>query len=149
MANLSFHKPKEWSKRYILPELAGLVSALAGAHLAFAAGSDILVASFLAAWSENIGYYSIAIYRETKHLAEVRPETTRAARFWLVLRNLTVEFGLAECVDSLFMRPACMFLCFELFSNHSVATICGKLIADVGFYAIAVFGYELRKKYLK
>jgi hypothetical protein len=149
MANISFQKPKEWSKRYILPELASFACALTGAHLAFAAGSNILLASFAAAWAENIGYYSVIIYRETKHISETRPETNRMSRFLLVLRNLAIEFGVAECVDSLFLRPACMFLCFEIFSNHSVATVVGKLLADIGFYTMAVSGYELRKKYLK
>ncbi len=132
-----------------MPEIVGLIFAVAGAHLAFTAGADVLLASFLTSWGENIGFYSVVIYRETKHIAETRPDTTREGRLWIVTRNLTVEFGLAECVDSFFLRPACMFLCFKIFLDYTTATLCGKLMADIGFYAIAVSGYEFAKRYLK
>ena len=145
-----FKKPKEWSKRYFIPELAGIAFALLGTHATYFLDptANLFVVAYAAAWAENFGYYSVIFYRDYKELTKHRPEYSRMRITATVLRNLTIEFGTAETIDSLVLRPACMFLGFELFQNHSVATLVGKLIADIGFYALAVVGYELRKKHL-
>lgn len=143
------HKPKEWSKRYFWPEILGLVSALIGTHVCFLINPeiDLVLVSFVATMSENVGYYSFMIVKELSHAKKNSVNKSFTSRFLLTSRNLIIEFGLAEMLDSFFLRPAFMFLGFTLFSDISLATIFGKVCADVGFYSVAILGYELRKKW--
>jgi hypothetical protein len=145
---LMFHKPKEWSKRYFLPEVAGILSALLGTHFIYLLNSDasIVAAAYSAAWAENIGYYSVIFFRDHRTHRLENGDAGILACIRAVIRNMIIEFGTAEVIDSFLLRPSCMMLGFTLFKDHSIATVFGKLIADIGFYAIAVCGYEFRKK---
>ena len=143
-----FKKPKEWSARYLFPELAAIFSALLGTNLAYVLDPavTIVAVSFVAAWSENIGYYVVVISRDLateRTSGNIRPIclTIRS-----VARNLLIEFGAAECIDSLLLRPSCMYIAMSYIDSPSVATLLGKLTSDVGFYLVAVAGYETRKK---
>ncbi len=60
----------------------------------------------------------------------------------LALRSVTVEFGPAEVVDSLAIRPVALFLGPVLIGNGLLGLIIGKLVADAGFYGCTVVSYE-------
>ena len=64
-------------------------------------------------------------------------------------RNLIIEFGPAELMDVLAVRPFFMYLIPTLMSNFILGSFIGKTIADITFFIPAIVMYELRKKHLK
>jgi hypothetical protein len=128
------HTLRRWMVRYLPAEAAGLVAAFLGASLAHALNGHPAVIAMAAAWAENLGYYAIMIVRELR--AERRVGRT--------LRNLALEFGRAEALDSFAVRPASMYLATTLVPELALAVLLGKLAADVAFYVPAIAAYELR-----
>lgn len=145
---LIFKKPKEWSSRYLIPELAAILTALLGTNLAYVLDPAVTVVavSFIAAWSENIGYYGVILCRDVTAERRANRGKPISVTFLMVSRNLLIEFGAAECIDSLILRPSCMYVAMYHLDSPSLATLLGKLTSDIGFYLIAVTGYEIRKK---
>jgi hypothetical protein len=64
------------------------------------------------------------------------------------VRDLLIEFGPAELVDSLLVRPLFMYLMPSLLHNFTAGILVGKLAADVIFYGLAIGAYELKQQYL-
>lgn len=95
-------------------------------------------------WGENIAYYSFIIFRDFKR----RPRKN-FSEFWKISRNLLIEFGPAEFLDSFFIRPTAMYFFPKLLNNIALGLVAGKLSADFIFYIPTILGYEFRKKYFK
>jgi len=94
----------------------------------------------------SLGYYAAAYgaavrttYREHSHLPRKQRALT-ANR--LALRSIAVEFGPAEVIDSLIVRPLAFYLGPTLFGGMVAGWIFAKLVADVGFYVLAICSYE-------
>ncbi len=129
-----------WLRRYLPSELLALVAAVAGAQLAYVLSANPALAAVVGAWSETITYYATMLAREVRaHPATPLPIT---------VRNLLLEFGAAEALDSLLVRPALMYAATALLANLTLGVIAGKLAADVFFYLPAITAYELRRRYL-
>ena len=128
-----------WLRRYLPPELAGTTAALVAA-LAVArhgAGDAVLAAS----WAEGAGFYALVVARELRlQAARRRP----AAALAVTVREVVAEFGLAEAVDTILLRPLAMYAAAGLLGNLVAGVIAGKLLADVAFYGLAIPAYELR-----
>ena len=60
----------------------------------------------------------------------------------LALRSVAVEFGPAELIDSIAVRPLAFYLGPQLFGNVIAGWIFAKLVSDVAFYACAILSYE-------
>ncbi len=141
----------EWLKRYGLPEAAGITTAYAGYLLTHAATSSLVAASYGGALGENVGYYGVIVTRELHGDALTARRTGQPYRWRGVLatfRNLFVEFGLAEILDSVLLRPLAFGLCTH-YLGAGLGVVVGKLIADVTFYVPAIAFYELRKKWFR
>jgi hypothetical protein len=139
----------EWLKRYGLPEAAGITTAYAGYLLTHAATASLVAASYGGALGENVGYYGVIVTRELHGDAGTARRTGQPYRWRGVLatfRNLFVEFGLAEFLDSILLRPLAFGLCTH-YLGAGLGVVVGKLIADVTFYVPAIAFYELRKKW--
>ena len=65
------------------------------------------------------------------------------------IRNLILEFGVSEVLDSFLVRPFTMYIFPLLIGNLQLGILVGKLAADVIFYIPTIIAYELRKKHLK
>lgn len=124
---------KEWLRRYGPAELLALVGALAGYLLLEVVTGSRSAAVLGAAAGDNLGYYALLVAREIARRHSVRD----------ALRELALEFGLAEALDSTVVRPACTALATALLGPAGV--LAGKLMADVAFYAPVIATYELRK----
>jgi hypothetical protein len=79
----------------------------------------------------------------------VRDLASTRGRVVLVLRDLVLEFGLAEALDTLLVRPALMYAAGRLLSDALLGVFVGKLAADVIFYFPTIAAYELRRKYIR
>jgi hypothetical protein len=58
------------------------------------------------------------------------------------LRSVAIEFGPAEVIDSIAIRPLAYYLGPVMFDNVVVGWIFGKLVSDIGFYVLAIVSYE-------
>lgn len=103
-------------------------------------------------WGENLGFYGTIIIQEII-LSKRKLKTTEQKYLWTAflkdLRNIFIEFGPAEALDSLLIRPATMYLGLNWFKNLQLGILSGKIMADLIFYIPTVIIYELRKKLLK
>jgi hypothetical protein len=139
-------KLREWIRRYLPCEIAGTAGEFGGAAIAYVTTGSLAAAAIVATIGASAGYYSAAytaavrtIYREHAHLGRVpRVLTTNV----LALRSVAVEFGPAEVIDSLLIRPLAFYLGPILFGGMVAGWIFAKLVADVGFYVLAIFSYE-------
>jgi pilus assembly protein TadC len=63
------------------------------------------------------------------------------------LRDLVLEFGPAEALDSLLLRPALMYAGILLAPNLALGVVAGKIAADICFYLPTILSYEwLRRR---
>lgn len=129
-----------WLRRYVPAEVAALLAALLGAQVAWSLTGSAAVAAVAGAWGETAAYYATMLVREL-----------RATRLPLLvqLRELVLEFGVAEALDSLLVRPTLMYAAGQLLADVRLGALAGKLGADVFFYVPTIAAYELRRHQLE
>jgi hypothetical protein len=141
---------REWLRRYLPAELSGTVTALLAAQAAFVASHSLLIAAFAGTIGETIGYYAAITIREVAAHYRLHQHQTGRRRLGLTcvscLRSLIIEFGLAEAIDSAFVRPYFLWASPQLIGQVQLGWLVAKLAADVVFYAIAITGYEFHKR---
>lgn len=143
------HKYKEWVKRYLPAEVLGTITAVIAARMALGMSDNALAAAAAGTLGENVGYYGYIIVRDV--VSSVRRHSANQMRYGLVafakdMRNIIIEFGFAEIVDTFFVRPFWLYTMPRLVGHFELGILLGKLAADVTFYIPAVIGYEFRKK---
>lgn len=144
-------KLKEWIKRYIPAEIFATIGAIAAAGFSFALTKNRILSAYLGTIGENIGYYGFIFIRE--HLKDLNKAKQNKSKhgvkgFLKTTRNLILEFGPAEYLDSLIVRPFCMYFFPIILGNYALGIIIGKIVADIVFYIPTIISYELRKKYI-
>lgn len=127
-----------WLWRYVPSEILGTAVALTVAWWALALGGGAAAAAVAATWAECLAYYSLMLARE---LRRHPPRSPRAAL--ATLRNLLIEFGPAELLDGLLVRPTALYAGMALLPGLAAGVLAGKLVADLIFYVPAVISYEL------
>jgi hypothetical protein len=136
----------EWVRLYLPNEIVGTLGELGGAAVAYVATDSLAVAAVAASVGATVGYYSTAYqsalrgaYREQG----TRPPAMRVlVANLLALRSVLVEFGPAELLDGIFVRPLAFYVGPLVFGNVVAGWIFAKLVADVAFYAVAILSYE-------
>lgn len=145
-------KIKEWLWRYLPAEIfatTGII--LITGTIYFFTGNRIL-AAYTGSIFENLGYYSFISLRELKRDKAKYKNSNKEFGiiiFFKTIRNLAAEFGPSEILDTLIIRPFCIYWLPILISNYIFGVMIGKFIADLIFYTITITFYEKRKKYLK
>lgn len=127
-------KVMEWIARYAPAEIAGIFGTYCGFWLVMALTASLPASGFGAAAGENTGFYGFLFLREWGRTGDSR-HTVRA---------LFMEFGFAELLDSLIVRPGATVLCV-LMLGQGLGVIVGKVAADVVFYVLAISVYERMK----
>lgn len=132
----------DWVRRYGLAELAGTIGSYAGYHAVALGGGGPALSAYGAAMGENLGFYGVVGGRDLAALP--RPRSARAMVG--LLRNLIAEFGAAELIDFLIVRPGATWLAVRAFGPVT-GIVIGKVAADFVFYALAVSAFErLRRR---
>lgn len=142
---------REWLKRYLPAEILSLIATVVCAGLTMQLTGNNLKAALAGTWGGNFSYFSLIIFTDIYKTRKSLVSAGKTYRFPLFLRNLRallVEFGLAELVDSFFIRPALMYYFPIWTGNFSAGIIMAKFAADITFYIPAIIGYELHKKHL-
>ena len=140
-------KLREWLWRYLPLEIAATIFALGGGFAAASFGFNGAVIAYAAAWAENTGFYGTALIRELRRSSggERLSIASAGPRLVPTVRALATEFGPAELLDSFIVRPGCMYLLPLLTGDLALGLICGKVLADVAFFGLAIVAYELGK----
>jgi hypothetical protein len=141
-------RPAEWLRRYGLAEFAGLVLALAAGWVAHTLAAHGAVIAYAATVFENVGFYGTIAGRQVAadRRAAVAAHGAYARRHvGRTVRELLIEFGPAELLDSLILRPLAMGIGVRMLGLE-MGIIAGKVAADVTFYLPVILTYELRRK---
>lgn len=145
-------KVKEWLKRYLPAEIISIIATLISSVLTFKLTQSHLTTALVGTWVGNIGYFGCIlatdIYTTVQGLQSQGKNYTFKT-FLLNARALFVEFGIAELIDSLFIRPALMYYLPIWVNDISLGVIIAKFAADVTFYVPAIIGYEFSKRKLR
>jgi hypothetical protein len=138
-------KVMEWTRRYLPLEIAGWVGELGSAAIAYWLTGSLAVAAVVATVGSSVGYYAPA------YVNAVRWSFRQQQGSWwsrasmanlLAIRSLTVEFGVAEVIDSAVVRPL-LYYATPVLLNHVVwGWIIGGFAADIIFYVFTIFSYE-------
>lgn len=139
----------EWGRRYLPAEIIGTATAMGGAFAAHEITNSLVVSAVVGSISETVGFYSYFAFRDGAKYYHQHRSHPPPKRLFLTglhtIRDMLIEFGPAEAVDSLFFRPLCMYLGPHLLHNFGIGLLVGKITADLLFYAMAACGYELKK----
>jgi ornithine decarboxylase len=138
-------KLREWSARYLPAEIVGTACAVAGAFVAFQLTGERAIAAIAATVAENVGFYTILAGVEWRRQS-AKDDTGAAVTALRTARALSIEFGPAEVLDSVLLRPSSMYLGAVVTGNAASGALLGKLIADALFYAAAITSYEITRR---
>jgi len=142
------NKLKEWFKRYSLAEFIALIIAIIVANLSKFWFGNIILSAFLATWAENIAYYGTIASKDLK--SEINKNEKLSFKAIIkTARNMFIEFGPAEYLDSFLIRPFYLTIFPYLISNYSLAILIGTILANITYYIPTIFSYEMRKKIFK
>lgn len=138
----------DWLRRYGLAELLGIAGALVAVRMARAADLPHAAVGYAGAIGENAGFYCTIVSRQI--LADRQLVIASGGRYgsralWCTMRELLLEFGPAELLDSLVVRPFAMALGVRVL-GPTVGVVAGKLVADLTFYLPVVVTYESRRR---
>jgi hypothetical protein len=132
-------KIREWISRYLPAEIAAIIGAVVGGLLTNFLFNNPFITAFGATWGENVGYYGKFILNDFKQRKPI-------IKFF---RDLLIEFGPGEYLDSFVIRPFTMYFFPKVTGNLALGLFFGKISADVIFYFFTIPGYEFIKKYIK
>jgi hypothetical protein len=144
-------KIREWAWRYLPAEIVSVIITLLSAGITFELTGNYVTTALAGTWGGNIAYFGYILIADSMHTRKARhSEGKRYTKKDLLgnLKELALEFGIAEVIDSFFIRPALMYYLPILLGNLSLGIFIAKIAADVTFYIPAIISYELRKKHL-
>jgi hypothetical protein len=140
------NKLREWIRRYLPCEIMGTVGEFGGAAIAYLATGSLAAAAITATIGASAGYYATAYVSALRWSCRDHDRGPWPARVLmsnlLALRSVAVEFGPAELIDSLAVRPVAFYVGPLMFHNTIAGWIFGKLVSDLAFYLCAIFSYE-------
>ena len=139
-------KIRELARRYLPCEIAGTTCELGGAAIAYATTGSVAAAAVVATVGASGGYYAAAYWTAVRTAYRAQPSSSRLRRGLVAngraLRSIAIEFGPAEVVDSLIIRPLAFYFGPILFGGLAAGWIFAKLVADIGFYVLTILSYE-------
>jgi hypothetical protein len=137
---------REWVRRYLPCEIAGTVGELGGAAVAYLATGSLAAAAITATIGASGGYYAVAYVSALRWSYRGNDDRRWPSRVLVsslfALRSVAVEFGPAELIDSVAVRPVAFYVGPLIFHNTIAGWIFGKLVSDVAFYLLAISSYE-------
>ncbi|MFI7603274.1 hypothetical protein [Actinoplanes sp. NPDC049681] len=129
-------------RRFLPPELAGTAAAL----LAVTAVQRMTESAYPGAWAgsvaEGVGYYGVILWRDTR----ASRGAGRLRAMVAAVPGTLVEFGPAEVLDTLVVRPALLYAGPLLIGHLALGVLAGKLGADLAFYAVVLPCGWLRRR---
>lgn len=141
---------RQWLRRYLPAELLAIVVAAVCATCADAVSNDQLVVVGASIVGSSTGYYGLIVMREmiharrASHARHIR-DTRRAG--YTTVRNLALDFGSAELLDSLLFSPALLYLWIQAVPNLQLAVLLGEVASTSAFYSAVVVAHNVRRAF--
>jgi hypothetical protein len=130
-----------WVTRYLPAEIVGTAAmVIAGLGVTVWTGNAALIA-LAALLGETLGFYAVlavTIYIEQRPLSATRRRALARTGMLLI-----AEFGVAELLDTLLIRPAALVAGVWLFADPLWGLLAGKIVADIAFYVIAAGAFTI------
>lgn len=139
-------KLRSWVVRYGWSEVLGTIAAVGAATSVHTMTRSNVAAAYAGTAAEFVVFYGIIFLRETirgAHQAGGRGAAYGGTEVLRVLHGMMLEFGVAEALDSLVLRPLIMGQGMARLGPRTGALV-GKLAADVVFYGPVLSIYEWR-----
>ncbi len=136
----------------MLAELLSLVATLAVAQLTFYMTQSQITTALMATLWGNVVYFGCILVSDviaTKKECATSNQVYNTKTLLKNIRAMFVEFGVAEVIDSLLVRPALMYYLPILVGDLSLGTFLAKIAADLSFYVPTIIFYEISKKGLR
>ncbi len=136
---------RDWLWRYLPAEVISIAATLLPALVTAGNGGSHMAVALAGTWGGNIGYFGTILLRD---ILKTRKGLRLAGRRYTPvsllknIRNLLIEFGLAELLDSFLIRPALMYWMPQWTGSLGWGLFAAKLLADLTFYLPAIFFYE-------
>ena len=143
------NKINEWLKRYLPAEVISMIFTLVSAELTFHYTQNNIATALIATLIGNTVYFSCILLNDvvsTRKQCLMNGKKYTRLIFYKNIRALFLEFGLAEVIDSLLIRPFLMYYLPILLNSLTWGTFLAKITADVTFYLPTIFLYEVSKK---
>lgn len=138
MKTLFLNSPlQSWAQRYLLAEILSTVCALLAAAGVYALAGHALAAALANTVAGSLSFYAVMLAREQRGGLRDVPRAVGA---------LVLEFGPAEALDTLLVRPSLLYAGMTFGPNPQLGVLLGKLAADVCFYAPAIVSHELLRR---
>jgi hypothetical protein len=139
-------KLREWIRRYLPNELAGWAGQLGGAALTYQLTGSYAAAVVAGTIGASVGYYATAYVNGVRWsyrglVGRSWPMRVLLAN-GLAARSIAVEFGPAEAIDSIVVRPVALYIGPFVLGSTAVGFVVGSIVADIAFYVMAIFSYE-------
>jgi len=131
-----------WLRRYLPAELICTPCALLAGGVTLELTGSSAAAALAATWGENLGFYGMMLGRELSRRGGLHALPAAS-------RDLFVEFGPAEALDSFLLRPAALYVGIAVAPAPVLGFLAGKLVADLGFYAPAIVTHELQRRFVR
>jgi len=126
------------------------LTAILAAMSTYAGTHSLAAAALAASVGETVGFYAVILRATVPPLYRQHRGHGGVRRLWLTGRSAAaeaVDYALAECADTLLVRPGMVYLASTWFASHLAwGFLVGKLVADMGFYGVVIPTYELRKR---
>ncbi len=140
-------KIKRWVHRFLPAEVVGTIVAIVVSSLTHYYTNNLVIAAYAGSVCETIAFYTTIIIHDaliaSKQLKE-EGKTLSFRSFAYLLRNIVLDFSLAELMDSLLLRPFCMYIFPIWLRNYPFGILVGKIASDIVFYLPVIISYELR-----
>ena len=141
---------KEWIRRYAWAEvISTLLTFLFGWASSCVTKNSVAIA-YAGTVGAAAGFYGFIFIRDISNsYLKHEPETIRVKILLIAtcLRNMGFEFGLAELLDFVVVRPFCLLSGPVILKNYFWGILAGKTIADIIFFTISILMFEIRKKH--
>ena len=128
-----------WARRYLPCEIASTVVEFAAAGIAYHMSRSIAAAAVAATIGQFVGYYAVAYVAALRWTVNAADPPGYPRALLTALRSVLVEFGAAELLDSMIVRPIAFYAMPLLLGHVGAGWIAAKIIADLTFYACAIY----------
>ncbi|HLC66314.1 MAG TPA: hypothetical protein VJK52_01605 [Candidatus Nanoarchaeia archaeon] len=141
-------KIREWIGRYGIAELWSFAIGLVLTVLFYSAFQSIVGSAFVGSFVQTAVFYLVIAYRDVRERMLRDGKQFGLTSVWKLTRNMILEFGPAEYLDTFIIRPF-LFSIFPLFVPlYPLAITLATVVADITYYLPVISTYEIRKKYL-
>ena len=136
----------EWVRRYLPNELAGWTAETRQRVATYQLTGSYAAAVVAGTIGSSAGYYATAYANGVRWAYRANAGRNTVMRIFLAnglaIRSIAVEFGPAEAIDSIVVRPIALFAGPFVVGNTALGWVLGSLAADLAFYGFAIFSYE-------